>query len=298
MHFVFVLDRETGVPLYPVEERPVPQGGAPGERLSPTQPFPTHPPPLHPEDLGPASMFGFTPLDRASCRELVERYRWDGFYTPPSLGGSLQTPHATGGMNWGGVAIDPASGLMLTNQSHLAAVVQLVPRDDFDRIDLASVPYPLELYPMKGTPYGVRRFPLFSRFGAPCNAPPWGTLSAVDLTSAAVVWRVPLGTLRDQAPFPLWLAPWWRDLGAPNFGGGLLTASGVYFIGATTDRYFRAFDAKSGDEIWSTRIPYTGNASPMSFRLRADSRQYVVIAAGGNLLTEPGDALLAFRLAE
>ena len=298
MGFVFLLDRETGAPLYPVEERPVPQRGVPGEQLSPTQPFPTHPKPLHPEDLSEASLFGFTPVDRASCRALVKKYRWEGFYTPPSLDGSLQFPHATGGMNWGGVAIDPRSGLMITNQSHLASVVQLVPRAEFDRVDLSSVPYPQEMYPMKGTPYGVRRFPLFSGFGAPCNAPPWGSLVAVDLASGEVIWRVPLGTIRDQAPFPLWLAPWWRDLGTPNFGGGLLTASGVYFIGATTDKAFRAFDAHSGEEIWSTRIPYTGNASPMSFRLRPDARQYVVLAAGGNLLTEPGDALLAFRLKE
>jgi len=296
MGFLFVLDRETGEPLYPVEERPVPQGGVPGERLSPTQPFPTHPAPLHPEDLSPESMFGFTPIDRASCRELVSKYRWDGFYTPPSLEGSLQFPHTTGGMNWGGLAIDPRSGLLIVNQTHVAVVVQLIPRAEFDRIDLSSVAYPQELYPMHGTPYGVRRFPLFSRFGAPCNAPPWGTLTAVDLKSGEVVWRVPLGTPRDQAPVPIWLLPWWRDLGAPNFGGGVLTASGLYFIGATTDKYFRAFDATSGEEIWSARIPYTGNASPMSFRLRPDSKQYVVLAAGGNPLTESGDALLAFRL--
>jgi quinoprotein glucose dehydrogenase len=298
MGFVFILDRETGEPLYPAPERPVPQGGVPGETLSPTQPFPTHPKPLHPEDLSPESMFGFTPIDRASCRELVKKCRWDGFYTPPSLEGSLQFPHTSGGMNWGGLAIDPKSGLMIVNQTHVALVAQLIPREEFEKIDLSAVHYPQELYPMAGTPYGVRRFPLFSSFGAPCNQPPWGSLTAVDLASGGVAWRVPFGTVRDQAPVPIWLLPWWRDLGAPNFGGGIVTASGLYFVGATTDRYFRAFDAKSGEEIWRTRIPYTGNASPMSFRLRPDSKQYVVLAAGGNPLTEPGDALLAYRLAD
>ena len=102
----------------------------------------------------------------------------------------------------------------------------------------------------------------------------------------------------DQAPFPLWAIPWTGNLGAPNFGGGLMTASNLYFIGATTDRYLRAFDARSGAEIWRERIPFTGNATPMSFRLRPDGRQFVVIAAGGNPLTQIGDALLAYALPE
>ena len=114
--------------------------------------------------------------------------------------------------------------------------------------------------------------------------------------SGAVRWRVRLGTIRDQAPFPIWLFPAWANLGAPSFAGGLLTASGVYFVGATSDKYFRAFDADTGAEIWHTRIPFTGNGTPMSYRLRGDSRQFVVIAAGGNPLTEPGDVLLAFAL--
>ena len=297
MGHLFLLDRETGVPLYPVEERPVPQGGVPGESLSPTQPFPTHPAPLHPTDVGPDSAFGFTPIDRASCRDQLAKLRWDGPFTPPTLEGSVQFPHTAGGSNWGGVAIDPRTGLLLLNQTHVAMQVKLVPRAEFDAMQ-GGVAYPQEAYPMRGTPYGIVRAPLFSSFGAPCNPPPWGTLAAVDLKSGQVVWRVPLGTIRDQAPFPLWAIPGIGDLGVPNFGGGLLTATGVYFIGATTDRYVRAFDAETGREIWRERIPFTGNASPMSFRLRPDSKQYVVIAAGGNPLTGVGDALLAYRLAD
>jgi quinoprotein glucose dehydrogenase len=161
---------------------------------------------------------------------------------------------------------------------------------------LGSIVYPAEAYPMKGTPYGLIRRPLFSSFGAPCSPPPWGSVTAVDLTSGAVRWRVPLGTIRDQAPFPIWAIPGFRHLGSPSFAGGLLTASGLYFVGATSDKAFRAFDTDTGAEIWSTRIPYTGNATPMSYRLRPDARQFVVIAAGGNPLTGPGDALLAFAL--
>jgi len=297
MGHIFLLDRETGEPLYPVEERPVPQEGVPGETLAPTQPFPTHPAPLHPYEVNVANAFGFTPIDRTSCREQIEKLRWDGAFTPPTLEGSVQFPNTAGGMNWGGVAIDPRSGLLLTNQTHVAMQVKLVPRAEFDAMPTPLV-YPQEAYPMRGTPYGIVRAPIFSRFGAPCNPPPWGTLTAVDLKSGEVVWRVPLGTIRDQAPFPLWAIPGIGDLGVPNFGGGLLTASGLYFIGATTDRYFRAFDTRDGREIWSARIPYTANAVPMSFRLRPDSRQFVVVAAGGNPLTKVGDALLAYALKE
>jgi quinoprotein glucose dehydrogenase len=290
MGFLFLLDRETGEPMYPVEERPVPQGGAPGDVLSPTQPFPTHPAPLHPDRIEP---WGFTPYDRRACAELLGRYRWDGFYTPPTLEGALQMPHTSGGMNWGGVAIDPVNAILLTNQNHLVLVSQFVPRAEYEKIDPSGVIYPQEAYPMKGTPFGLRRFTALSPFGAPCNRPPWGTLKAVDLRSGRVLWERPFGTTRDSAPFPIWF-----ELGVPSFGGGILTAGGVFLIGATWDRYFRAFDPRSGEELWRQRIPYAANSLPATFRLRKDSRQFVVVAAGGNPLTGPGDALLAFALPE
>jgi quinoprotein glucose dehydrogenase len=289
MGFLFLLDRETGKPLYPVEERPVPQGGeVAGEVLSPTQPFPTHPAPLHPEQIEP---WGFTPYDRAACKELLSDYRWDGFYTPPTAEGSLQFPHTSGGMNWGGVAIDPERALLITNQTHVVHATKLVSREEYDRIDPSTIVYPIEAYPMAGTPYGLRRFTPLSPFGAPCNKPPWGTLKAVDLRSGEIVWERPLGTTRDAAPFPIWV-----ELGVPNFGGGITTASGVYFIGATMDRYFRAFDAETGAELWRKRIPYSGNSIPATYRLREDGRQFVVLAAGGNPVTGAGDALLAYAL--
>ncbi len=294
MGFVFLLDRETGAPLYPVEERPVPQGGVPGERLSPTQPFPTHPAPLHPLELTRENQFGFTPFDRAWCRAEFAKYRWEGIYTPPSLEGSLQTPHAAGGMNWGGIAIDPERGILYTNQSHAVMVNQLIPRAEFERLDPADFHYPDELYPLRGTPYGLLRRTLLSPFGAPCNPPPWGSLTAVDLRSGEVLWRVPLGTPRDKAPFPI--GQLYPHLGSPSLGGGLLTAGGLYFTGASTDRYFRAFDVADGAELWSARIPFHANAVPMSFRLRRDARQFVVVAAGGNPVTEIGDALIAYAL--
>jgi quinoprotein glucose dehydrogenase len=137
----------------------------------------------------------------------------------------------------------------------------------------------------------VKRTTLLSKLGAPCVPTPWGTLTAVDLKSGQVLWRSALGSTRDQAPFPLWL-----DTGTPNLGGSIVTAGGLVFIGATTDRFIRAFDAQTGDEVWRHRLPYTANATPITYRLRSDGRQYVVIAAGGHAWSESGDALVAFAL--
>jgi len=170
-------------------------------------------------------------------------------------------------------------------------VVTLVPHEEYEALESQTAEYPEELYPMKGTPYGVRRSPLLSPLGAPCNRPPWGTLTAVDLATGSVLWESTLGTTRDQAPFPLWLA-----LGSPNLGGPIATAGGLVFIGATTDKFLRAFDARTGDEIWTQRLPYTANATPISYRLRREGRQFVVVAAGGHGWSEPGDALIAFAL--
>jgi len=181
--------------------------------------------------------------------------------------------------------------VLFVNQMRMPLVVTLIPREEYAALDAAAVRYPEELYPMEGTPYGLKRGPLLSNFGAPCNPPPWGTLTAVDLRSGAVLWESTLGTTRDQAPFPLWF-----DLGAPNLGGSIATAGGLLFIGATTDKFLRAFDAKTGAELWRARLPFTASATPMTYRLRPDGRQFVVVAAGGHGWSEPGDALMAFAL--
>jgi quinoprotein glucose dehydrogenase len=290
---VFLLDRETGVPLYPVEERPVPQGGALGEALSPTQPFPTHPPPLHPQRVGSEDAFGFTFWDRGRCREKLESLRNDGIFTPPTEEGTLEYPGAAGGMNWGGIAFEPHAGILVANVTRAIAEVRLIPREIYETLPERKVArFPLEFYPMRGTPYGAYRGPVLSPLGAPCNPPPWGTLVGVDLASGEVLWESVLGTTRDMAPFPIWLR-----LGTPNFGGGsIVTASGLVFIAATTDKFLRAFDLADGEEIWSHRLPFTGNATPLTYRIRRDGRQFVVIAAGGHGFSASGDALVAFAL--
>ncbi len=296
MGHVFLLDRRTGEPLYGRREIRVRTDGVAGEVLSPTQPVPSYIEPLHPTQLTPEDAFGFTFWDRGRCAEAIASYRYDGMFTPPTEGGSIQYPQNAGGINWGSVTIDPERGLLFTNMMRMAAVIQLLPRAEYDALPDKTSHWPYQLVPMHGTPYAARIFPLLSPFGAPCSPPPWGSLVAVDLATGRRVWDVPLGTIRDQAPFPVWLVPGWRELGSPNMGGSVATASGLVFIGATTDRFVRAFDADTGSELWKFRLPYTANATPMSYRLGPDGRQFVVVAVGGHAWSDSGDALIAFAL--
>jgi quinoprotein glucose dehydrogenase len=298
MGHVFLLDRRTGQPLFPVEERPVPQGAAEGEYLSPTQPFPTRPPPLHPPTLRPEDAFGFTFWDRGRCRKEIAELRSEGIFTPPSVEGSVQYPGMVGGVNWGSLSLDAGRGLLVVNTQRVATLVRLVPRERFEAMFAATGPPKFGFEPQEGTPYALERRPLLSPLGAPCNPPPWGTLVGIDLATGEVRWEVPLGTTRDLAPFPIWLLL--GTIGVPNLGGPITTASGLTFIAATTDDYLRAFDTATGEELWRGRLPYSGHATPMTYRLRPGGRQYVVIAAGGHMLfrKEPGDALVAFALPE
>src|SRR4030095_5099695 len=177
----------------------------------------------------------------------------------------------------------------IANVTRAIAEVKLIPRDAWETMpERKTAKFPIEFYPMRGTPYGAYRAPILSPLGAPCNPPPWGTLVAVDLASGRVVWESVLGTTRDMAPFPIWLS-----LGTPNFGGGsIATAGGLVFIGATTDKFLRAFDLETGEEVWRHRLPFTGNATPLTYRIRPDGRQFVVIAAGGHGFSASGDALV------
>jgi quinoprotein glucose dehydrogenase len=291
MGFVFLLHRETGEPLFPLEERPVPQGSVAGEVLSPTQPFPTAPPPLVPQTLIPDDAWGLTPWDRGKCREQIKRLRSEGIFTPPSPEGTIIFPGNAGGTNWGSVAFEPERGLLLVNSNRIAHLVTLIPRADYAAVRAAN-PH-VETAPQTGTPFGMRREPFLSSLGIPCNAPPWGTLVAIDLASGMVHWEVPLGTLRDFLPVPLPLR--W---GTPNMGGPITTAGALVFIGAAMDNYLRAFDIETGEELWKGRLPAGGQATPMTYRLREDGKQYVVIAAGGHarMGTTLGDYVVAFAL--
>ena len=213
--FVFVLDRDTGRPVFPVEERAVPQGGAPGEHLSPTQTFPVDLPALVPLALRPDDAFGFTFFDRGACRDRIAALRNDGLYTPPSVQGSLVFPFTGGGVNWGGVAIDPG-GIVYVNTSRAVHAVRLVPRADYAATRAHNDDK--EVSPQAGTRFGMLRELVVSPFGAPCNKPPWGTLAALDLGSRRILWQAPLGTTEELLPLGVALRT-----GTPNFGGPAAT---------------------------------------------------------------------------
>lgn len=286
MGLLFVLNRETGEPLFPIEERPVPQGGPAPQALSPTQPYPRLPEPIHPDILTEEDIFGFVWFDRQACLEEFRKLNYAGRYTPIGTEPTLVYPGFMGGSNWGSVSFDPQRKLLIANTTRVPAVIELVPRE------VADAPGFNELVePQEGTPYAVKRRPFLSPLGAPCNRPPWGVLTAVDMKTGKKAWEVPLGSTRDLAPFPLWL-----NIGVPNSGGSLVTASGLTFIGAATDSYLRAFATTTGEELWKARLPAGGHATPMSYRYQG--RQYVVIAAGGHkhLGSRMGDAVVAFSL--
>lgn len=288
---IFILNRVTGEPLFPVEERRVPQDGLPGETLSPTQPFPANPAFIVRRGLTEKDMWGFTPWDRDRCVDRFRAARWDGIFTPPTTQGTIFYPSFMGASNWGGITVDPERGILIANTTHVPAIVQMIPRQEAD-VRLARGE---RFLPMIGGPYAHTMEPMLSPLGAPCVRPPWGTLLAIDLKAGRRLWEVPLGTTRDMAPWPMW-----RELGVPNMGGSIITASGLIFIAATTDNFLRAFDTATGKELWRGRLPAGGQATPMTYRLRKNGRQYVVIAAGGHryLGTKTGDYLVAYALDE
>ena len=289
--FLFVLDRDTGEPVFPVEERPVPQGSVAGEVLSPTQPYPTHVPVLAPQKISADEAYGFTPWDREACRKLIAETRNEGLYTPPSEQGTLMFPFTGGGMNWGGIAFDPAKQIVYANTSRMMHRITLFPAAKFDELDEK---YPdREVSPQVGAAFGMIRDMVMSPIGLPCNPPPWGVLAAVDLKAGKIVWESTLGTTEELAPLNIALAT-----GSPSLGGPLVTAGGLVFIGATMDKYLRAFDAASGAELWQGRLPAPGIATPMTYEW--NGRQFVVIAAGGHGDVDVaglGDSFVAFALA-
>ena len=285
MGFVFVLDRDSGEPVFGITERDVTESDVAGEWQTPSQPVPVKPPALVAETIEP---FGITPFDRGACKETLDSLRYEGLFTPPSLQGTIVHPFSGGGANWGGVAFHPGRQVLVVNTSDAAEYIRLFPRNTPDP-DIRS-----ERFEQAGTPYLLDRGLIMSPFGVPCNDPPWGKLNAIDLRSGDLLWSVPFGTFEDIAPFGDLILP----VGTPNLGGPLVTESGLIFIGAAMDDYLRAFDLGTGRELWKGRLPAGGQASPMSYEWQGT--QYVVIGAGGHGLmsTTPGDTIVAFALAD
>jgi quinoprotein glucose dehydrogenase len=287
MSTLFIFNRVTGEPLFGMEERPVPQSDVPGEATWPTQPFPLKPPPLSRTTFDPATDFySLTPEHARYCRELWDTHRMytKGIFTPPGLDGTMVTfPSTLGGGNWSGLSYDPSRGLVFTNIMNIGQVARMERRAagadgaaTFER----TTPW--------NRPIG-RFWNLETR--VPCSAPPFGELVAVNVNTAAVAWRTPLGVFDDLK------ARGFGNTGTPSMGGTITTASGLIFVGGTIDRRFRAFDAETGKLLWETTIEASAHATPMTF-LGRDDRQYVVIAAGGGgiLRSEPGSKIVAFAL--
>ena len=304
---VFVLDARTGEAVKPVQERPVPAGTLPGERYAPTQPqsvgmpnFAGMPGP-EPEVLTEANSFGLTPIDAALCRIAFRQMEHEGMYTPPSEnpGGILLFPGIVGGMNWGGLAVDPEAQLLITNHSRLPNRITLTPRAQVEDRALGDggARADQRIAPQAGTPYGVARPNWMSPLQVPCIDPPWGFLSATDLRSGRLLWSRPLGTGFDTGPLgiPTRLK---ISIGTPNLGGAVVTRSGLTFIAAAHDNYLRAFDTRSGELLWEGRLPAGAQASAMTYMHQG--RQYVAIAAGGHARfeTKLGDSLVVFALPE
>jgi quinoprotein glucose dehydrogenase len=292
---LFVLNRETGEPVFGVQERPVPKSDAEGESASPTQPFPLAPPPLVSQQLSAGDAWGINPEERDACRTQMEKLRSDGIFTPPSVQGIIAFPGNLGGMNWSSGAFDPERQIFVTNVNNLPMEVHLIPRDQYQPTEKAAQQGALraEVSPQHGTPYGMSRQVLHSPLGLPCNPPPWGELVAVDLSRGSILWKVPLGTTADMSRNSAALIQ-----GTPNLGGPIVTAAGLSFIASAMDDYLRAFDIETGAELWKGRLPAGAQAMPMTYRAGRDGKQFVVIAAGGHskLGTKLGDSLIAFAL--
>jgi quinoprotein glucose dehydrogenase len=282
---IFVLDRETGEPIKTVTELPVPQGNiAPGERLSPTQPFSPDMPSLRGPKLREADMWGISPLDQMICRIQFKKARFDGIFTPPTLQRSaILDPGYFGGAEWGGVSIDVDRGIMTVNWSRMPAIVELINRPEADSrgyrtFDGRAQGAPVQ--PMLNTGYAAKPGPFMSPLGIPCSDPPWGLITAIDLMSGRVIWNKPFGTGRDSGPLGI-SSHLPITIGVPNIGGPVTTRSGLVFIGATAERSFRAYDVETGKELWQARLPGGGQATPMTYLSAHSGRQFIVIAAGG-----------------
>ncbi len=292
MGLLFIFNRVTGKPIFSIEERSVPQTDVPGEVTSPTQPIPTLPLALSRQYIKPDEAFGLTPIDQYMCKRAMQKLRNEGMYTPPTLAPkqSLLMPFAGGGMNWGHLAFDPSSGSMIVSTSNLIHVTGLFPASELDTYKKNNPSW--EVYPQTGTPYGTFRHVLLSPIGLPCNPPPWGELSAVDVATGQIKWRIPFGSVKKNA-FLYSFEHW----GSPNVGGILTTGSGLFFISASMDNRFHAFDTGTGKEIWEVNLPAQGAAIPMSYLWKG--KQYIVIAAGGGMGSPSnlrGDSLVAFAL--
>ncbi len=292
MGTVFVFHRDTGEPLFPIEEIPVAESLIPGEVASPTQPMPTRLDSFSHQRVEEEEIFGLTFWDRNKCKESFKALRYEGMFTPASEQGSLVFPSPGGGGNWGGAAVDPTRQVLIVKGQNFANIFRLVPTDPDAESGGLFEQDTLNRF-MEGTPYRIAGGRWESPFGVPCNPPPWGELTAIDLNSGDTLWRRPLGQV-PFGPFGLLRSP--KAWGGPISGGPMITRGGLVFIGGTMESDFRAIDIDTGETLWSTSLDVPAMAVPMTYQV--NGRQFVVIAAGGSALvgTPLDDKLVAFAL--
>lgn len=292
---IFVIDRRDGSLVVPAPEKPVPTDHvAAGDKLSPTQPFSalSFLPERHIQET---DMWGTTPFDQMACRIIFKNHRYQGPFTPQTVGeegkGAIISPGPLGIFEWGGATVDPVRQLLIVNPDYMGFLERLVPRAKANAAGGSGTE--MGLQPQTGIPFAVEISPFLSPLGFPCQAPPWGYVAAVDLRTMKKVWMHKNGTTRDSAPVPIAL-----PLGVPSLAGMMTTGGGVTFLSGTLDYYLRGYDVRNGKEIWKARLPAGGQATPMSYVSDKTGKQYVVVMAGGHgsLGTKMGDEMVAFAL--
>lgn len=297
---LWVLDRVTGKPLTDVEETPVPVGTIPDEKYSDTQPRSVGMPQIGTRTMSEADMWGATPFDQLMCRIIFKGMRYDGLFTPPDTDLALQLPGSLGGMNWGGLSFDPTSDTLLVNDMRLGLWVQLHKLDNSNQdgpaVSESFSDMTNAISPLKGTPYGVTKNRFLSPLGIPCQEPPFGTLTGINMKTQKIAWQVPVGTIEDSVLFGMRLmlpAP----VGMPTLGGTLTTQTGLTFIAGTQDFYIHAFDTATGKQVWKSRLPVGSEGTPITYVSPEDGKQYLVVTAGGSSHSPVrGDYVVAYRL--
>jgi quinate dehydrogenase (quinone) len=295
---IFVLDRATGQPLTKVEEVPVKASNIPNEPYSKTQPKSVGMPQIGAQHLTESDMWGATPFDQMLCRISFKKMRYEGLYTAPGTDVSLSFPGSLGGMNWGGISTDPVHDFIFVNDMRLGLWIQMVPAEREAKASSGgeAINAGMGAVPLKGTPYAVNKNRFLSLAGIPCQAPPFGTLSAIDMKTQKIAWQVPVGTVQDTGPLGIKMRlP--MPIGMPTLGGTLSTQGGLVFIAGTQDYYLRAFNSANGEEAWKARLPVGSQGGPMTFVSPKTGKQYVVITAGGGRQSpDRGDYVIAYAL--
>ncbi|PDS76345.1 membrane-bound PQQ-dependent dehydrogenase, glucose/quinate/shikimate family [Rhizobium sp. L43] len=293
---LFLLNRQTGAPLAEVQEKPVPQhGGAPEEKLSPTQPYSVGMPTVGAERVTEQTAWGLTMFDQLACRIAFRKMRYDGDFTPIGTQYAIQQPGNLGGLNWGSVSVDLPNNRVFMNDIRVPSLFALIPRQDYVDFALTTTAHGPSA-PQRGTPYGMATEMWTSRLRVPCTQPPFGTITAVDLTTRKIAWQVPAGTAEELGPFKI-KTKLPMPMGLPSYAGTSATAGGVVFFAGFQDYYIRAYDAENGTELWKYPLPVGASATPMTYVSPKTGKQYVLISVGGAPYSpDAGDYVFAFSL--